>query len=109
MRYVKGVAMQYRENADWLAEDMRKNNDPGERLPGVRDLARKEGISLVTARNVYQALKEKGLITVRQGSGTYVMPLKAKGYIDMASIAPPDEMLLWMMQYLSLPFEGLTE
>ncbi len=101
--------MQYREIADRLAEDIRKNHDPGERLPGVRDLARKEGISLVTARNVYQALKEKGLITVRQGSGTYVMPLKAKGYIDMASIAPPDEMLLWMMQYLSLPFEGLTE
>jgi DNA-binding transcriptional regulator YhcF (GntR family) len=48
--------MQYREIAERLAQEIRKSRTPGERLPGVRDLALKEGISLVTARNVYQVL-----------------------------------------------------
>ncbi len=101
--------MQYRKIAERLAEDIIRNRKSGERLPGVRELAEKEGVSLLTARNVYLSLKEKGLITVRQGSGTFVRSYKDRGHIDMASIGPPEEMLLWAGKYLNLPLEGLTE
>lgn len=101
--------MQYKDIAQRLAEDIIKTRKPGERLPGVRELAKQENISLVTARNVYLLLKEKGLITIRQGSGTYVRAFAARGYVDMATLAPPDDMLLWTAKYLSLPLEGLTE
>lgn len=101
--------MQYKEIAERLAGYITKSRKPGDRLPGVRELAEQENISLVTARNVYLALKEKGLITIKQGSGTYVRQFAAKGYIDMSSIGPSDELLLWAAKYLSLPLEGLTE
>ncbi len=101
--------MQYKDIAQRLAEDITKNRKPGDRLPGVRELALQENISLVTARNVYLLLKEMGLIAIRQGAGTYVRSFSSKGHVDMATIGPPDEMLLWTAKYLSLPLEGLTE
>lgn len=45
---------------------------PGERLPGLRELAETLGINANTARAVYQRLEQEGLIDSRQGTGTFV-------------------------------------
>jgi DNA-binding transcriptional regulator YhcF (GntR family) len=50
---------------------------PGQRLPGLRDLAEGIGVNVNTARAVYQRLEHDGLIESRQGSGTFVAPTVA--------------------------------
>jgi GntR family transcriptional regulator len=45
---------------------------PGQRLPGLRDVAQSTGVNVNTARAVYQRLEQDGLIESRQGSGTFV-------------------------------------
>lgn len=45
---------------------------PGQRLPGLRDLAEFVGINANTARAVYQRLEREGWIESRQGTGTFV-------------------------------------
>jgi GntR family transcriptional regulator len=47
---------------------------PGERLPGLRELADAVGVNVNTVRAVYQRLEREGLIDSRQGSGTFVAP-----------------------------------
>jgi len=46
--------------------------EPGQRLPGLRDLAEEAGVNVNTARAVYQRLEQEGLIESQQGSGTFV-------------------------------------
>jgi DNA-binding transcriptional regulator YhcF (GntR family) len=45
---------------------------PGQRLPGLRDLADAVGVNANTVRAVYQRLEHEGLIDSHQGSGTFV-------------------------------------
>jgi DNA-binding transcriptional regulator YhcF (GntR family) len=45
---------------------------PGQRLPGLRDLAEVSGVNVNTVRAVYQRLEQEGLIDSQQGSGTFV-------------------------------------
>ncbi len=45
---------------------------PGQRLPGLRELAEASGLNVNTVRAVYQRLEQRGLIESRQGSGTFV-------------------------------------
>ena len=45
---------------------------PGERLPGLREVAEATGVNVNTARAVYQRLEQEGLIDSQQGSGTFV-------------------------------------
>jgi DNA-binding transcriptional regulator YhcF (GntR family) len=45
---------------------------PGQRLPGLRELAELVGINANTARAVYQRLEQEGWIESRQGTGTFV-------------------------------------
>jgi DNA-binding transcriptional regulator YhcF (GntR family) len=52
---------------------------PGQRLPGLRDLAEVIGVNLNTVRTVYQRLEHEGLIESQQGSGTFVAPTSALG------------------------------
>lgn len=47
---------------------------PGSRLPSVRNLSTRLGISPVTVTTVYRALRTKGLIESRPGRGTFVRP-----------------------------------
>jgi DNA-binding transcriptional regulator YhcF (GntR family) len=47
---------------------------PGQRLPGLRDLAETSGVNVNTVRAVYQRLEQEGLIDSQQGSGTFVTP-----------------------------------
>lgn len=46
--------------------------EPGDRLPGVRELAGGTGVNVNTARAVYRRLEQEGLIASRQGLGTFV-------------------------------------
>lgn len=45
---------------------------PGQRLPGLRELADSIGVNVNTVRAVYQRLEQDGLIASHQGSGTFV-------------------------------------
>jgi DNA-binding transcriptional regulator YhcF (GntR family) len=45
---------------------------PGDRLPGVRELATGTGVNVNTARAVYRRLMDDGLIASRHGLGTFV-------------------------------------
>lgn len=42
---------------------------PGARLPGERQMARRFGVSRVSAREAYRALEELGLVAVKRGAG----------------------------------------
>jgi GntR family transcriptional regulator len=52
---------------DWIAQE-----EPGTRLPSVRELAASAGVNVNTARAVYQRLENEGLISSEQGRGTFV-------------------------------------
>jgi DNA-binding transcriptional regulator YhcF (GntR family) len=45
---------------------------PGDRLPGVRELADAAGVNVNTVRSVYGRLEEDGLVTSQHGRGTFV-------------------------------------
>jgi GntR family transcriptional regulator len=45
---------------------------PGQRLPGLREMAAASGLNVNTVRAVYQRLEQRGLIESQQGSGTFV-------------------------------------
>ena len=63
----------YRQVAAEIAQHIvRGVYAPGERLPGVRSLARTRGISTATAVSAYQLLADEGHIEARQRSGFYV-------------------------------------
>ncbi len=53
--------------------------EPGQRLPGLRELADAVGVNLNTVRTVYQRLEHEGLIESQQGSGTFVAPTPTPG------------------------------
>ncbi len=57
---------------------------PGQRLPGLRDLAEALHINANTVRSVYQRLEHEGVIVSRQGSGTFVAdaPLRTPSAVD---------------------------
>jgi DNA-binding transcriptional regulator YhcF (GntR family) len=48
--------------------------EPGQRLPGLREVAEATGVNVNTVRSVYQRLEHEGLIDSQQGSGTFVAP-----------------------------------
>jgi DNA-binding transcriptional regulator YhcF (GntR family) len=53
--------------------------EPGERLPGLREMGDAIGVNLNTVRSVYQRLEHEGLIESQQGSGTFVAPTPTAG------------------------------
>jgi DNA-binding transcriptional regulator YhcF (GntR family) len=60
--------------------------NPGQRIPGLRDLADATGVNVNTIRAVYQRLHREGLIESHQGSGTFVAPTQHRAS-DVAAIA----------------------
>jgi DNA-binding transcriptional regulator YhcF (GntR family) len=48
---------------------------PGQRLPGLRDLAEALKVNANTVRAVYQRLEREGIIESQRGSGTFVAPI----------------------------------
>ncbi len=53
--------------------------EPGQRLPGLREMADAVGVNLNTVRAVYQRLEREGLIESQQGRGTFVASTPAPG------------------------------
>lgn len=64
-----------------IVEEIRARIDSGElaagsRLPSLRKLALEQGVSVGTARHVYDLLEQEGLIELRRGHGSFVaLPL----------------------------------
>ncbi|MDX6698043.1 MAG: hypothetical protein QOE65_1440 [Solirubrobacteraceae bacterium] len=59
---------------------------PGERVPGVRELAEGAGVNVNTVRAVYARLEEQGLLRSEHGRGTFVAPGAAES-ADLARVA----------------------
>ena len=62
---------------------------PGQRLPGLREMAEAIGVNVNTVRAVYQRLEQEGLIDSQQGSGTFVAstPQRPSGVATIAADA----------------------
>ena len=59
--------------ADRFVDAIEANEfSPGQRLPAMRDLARRLGCALVTVSQAYELLAARGRATARRGKGTYV-------------------------------------
>src|SRR5689334_537322 len=68
----------YREVADKVRTMISDRTfRPGDRLPSVRELHKKLGVSITTVLDAYRLLEDEGLIHPRPQSGYYV---KAKLY-----------------------------
>ncbi|OOG22644.1 GntR family transcriptional regulator [Thioalkalivibrio denitrificans] len=68
----------YRKVAAEIAQHIERSvYVPGDRLPGVRRLARTRGVSTATAVSAYQTLADEGYIEARSRSGFYVRARKA--------------------------------
>src|SRR5690349_2041172 len=49
---------------------------PGDLVDSERELARRHGVSLMTARHALTALEREGMVVRRRGAGTFVAPPK---------------------------------
>lgn len=68
----------YVQLADELAGRIERGDlVEGERLPGMRELAARLGIALVTVSQAYDSLVARGRAITRVGKGTYVAPAPA--------------------------------
>jgi GntR family transcriptional regulator len=56
--------------AQWLAGTLK----PGHCLPSVRQLASELGVNVNTIVRVYERLAAEGLVELRHGEGTFVLP-----------------------------------
>src|ERR1700674_2717219 len=45
---------------------------PGERLPGIREVAQAAGVNVNTVRAVFAKLEEQGIVSSKHGRGTFV-------------------------------------
>ncbi|MFF3437413.1 GntR family transcriptional regulator [Streptosporangium sp. NPDC002721] len=66
-----------------LAGDLR----PGERVPSVREIARRWGVAVATATRVVATLRDEGLVETRVGAGTVVAA--ATGRKQPVGMTPP--------------------
>lgn len=75
----------YRQIVDQVAQLIRSGQlAPGEQLPSVRDLAGELLVSLITTRRAYADLEHAGLITRKQGQGTFVAETVEKASFEQA-------------------------
>lgn len=74
---------------------------PGERLPSARHLAESVGVNMHTVLSAYGALRNSGLIEMRQGRGTRVRP-------DV--LRPPHEVVMQAIELVdSATDAGMTK
>lgn len=79
----------YKQLVDHFASAIRGGTlPPGSRLPTHRQLARQEGIALVTASRIYAELGAMGLVSGETGRGTFVrdLSLPASHGIDQREV-----------------------
>lgn len=79
--------MQRRKLSDQIAERLEGmiadgTLRPGERLPAERQLSERLGISRPSLREAIQQLASKGLLSTRQGGGTYVAETLSNSFSD---------------------------
>jgi DNA-binding transcriptional regulator YhcF (GntR family) len=62
---------------------------PGDRLPGIREVAQAAGVNVNTVRSVFSRLEEQGLLSTEHGRGTFVTSRAQRGEIlaEMAAAA----------------------
>lgn len=69
----------YEEVADYLKEQILQGTyQSGDRLPSLRELGNMLGVGQSTVREAISALKTMGLVTIRQGEGTFVAQYEAE-------------------------------
>lgn len=96
--------LRYKTFVDQFAQEIRSGRlEPGTRLPTHRQLAAREGLSLVTATRVYAELEAMGLVSGETGRGTFVreITLPAGHGVDQHVVAA--DMIDLNFNYPSLP------
>lgn len=96
--------LRYKTFVDQFAQEIRSGRlEPGTRLPTHRQLATREGLSLVTATRVYAELEAMGLVSGETGRGTFVreITLPAGHGVDQHVVAA--DMIDLNFNYPSLP------
>ncbi|QET05218.1 PLP-dependent aminotransferase family protein [Cupriavidus pauculus] len=91
--------LRYKTLVDRYAADIREGRlRPGAQLPTHRDLARREGLALVTATRVYAELEAMGLVSGETGRGTFVKEVLPVGHgVDL---------LAWSTDTIDLGFNN---
>ncbi len=70
----RGPELVYMQIADDIAGQIERGElAPGDRLPGEADLAAEYGAARMTVRRAIRELRERGLVRVVTGKGTYVL------------------------------------
>ena len=70
----------YVQLADRIVEAIERGEyAPGERLPAIRELARRLDCALVTVSQAYELLAARGRAAARPGKGTFVAAPPARG------------------------------
>jgi DNA-binding LacI/PurR family transcriptional regulator len=67
------LAQQLKEQLTWLI--VNEQLQAGDRLPAAHKLADRLGINLHTVHSAYQKMEAEGLVKIRRGLGTHVLPL----------------------------------
>ena len=86
---------------------------PGDKLPSVLGLAREHGVSDGVSRDVYDMLRNEGLVESRLKSGYYVRvqpPVRRAGlnrYPDMADLPPGDQSTPFTRDHEAANWDGL--
>lgn len=81
----------YQRIADALAEQFEKEVFPGGRLPTEQELCTQFSVSRQTVRQALSVLKQEGLITRRQGSGSYLTGLKRDRLQNQVAVLLPTD------------------
>ncbi len=69
----RGPELVYMQIADDIAGQIERGElQPGQRLPGEADLAVQYGAARMTVRRAARELRERGLVRVVTGKGTFV-------------------------------------
>lgn len=76
---------------------------PGDQLPAIRALMKRERIALATAARVYQELEAAGLVTGESGRGTFVRDTSLPRALGLEQQPPRDGALDLTFNYPALP------
>jgi DNA-binding transcriptional MocR family regulator len=94
----------YRQVVERLSADIRGGRVlPGARLPTHRELARREGIALVTASRVYAELASLGLVSGETGRGTFVREIALPAGLGIDQQAAASDVVDLNFNYPALP------
>ncbi len=78
--------------------------NPGDQLPAERDLAQQFGVSRTAVREAVKALREKGLVEIRPGRGTFITDIA-----DSASGVVRDSLALMVQADQSSGLDDLLQ